>query len=363
MRRRERRASVLSSLSARGVVSAGVAVAVPAGGVLIASAPATAAPGDETPGTTAGSTTARPTLYYGARGASVRVLQTRLGVTVDGIFGPATATAVKVFQSSRGLVVDGIVGPLTWAKLGAAPAGTTPAPTTPPPTTPTTGTPTPGTPTAPACTVTSTTLRYGSSGQLVKVLQGRLALAVDGWFGPVTKLKVRTFQSANGLAADGIVGPLTWAKLGCAGTTPTTPTGPVVTTPTTPPVVTPPAPGTPTPGTSATAAAIIARAQSFTGVPYLWGGSTPAGFDCSGLTSYVFKQFGYYFPRTAAQQQAYFPRTNDPQPGDLLFYGAPAYHVAIYAGDGMMVDSPHPGSVVGTRKIYGTPSGYARVIR
>ena len=77
----------------------------------------------------------------------------------------------------------------------------------------------------------------------------------------------------------------------------------------------------------------------------------------------MFKSLGYYMPRTAAQQQAYFPRVTTPQPGDLVFYGYPAYHVAIYAGDGMMFDAALPGTTVGMRKIHGTPSGYARVVK
>ena len=138
------------------------------------------------------------------------------------------------------------------------------------------------------------------------------------------------------------------------------PTNPTPTNPT-PTNPTPPTP--PASTTSVTAAQIIAYAKTFQGVPYVWGGSTPSGFDCSGLVSYVFKQYGITMPRVAAQQQAYFPSTSNPQPGDLLFYGYPAYHVAIYLGDGMMIDAPHPGATVGVRAIYGTPSSYARVLR
>lgn len=345
----------------------------------MAAAPALAAPGDGTTSTGSTATTPRPVVFYGSRGASVTALQSRLGVAADGIFGPATLGAVKAFQRANGLYADGIVGPLTWAKIDGTVTST---PTTSTPSTPTTTTPprstTPSTPapstTSTACSTTSTTLRLGYSGQLVKVLQARVGLVVDGWFGPLTKAKVLEFQRANGLYADGIVGPLTWAKLGCTGPSApapasSTPTTPAPTTPSVPstPASTTPAPttsGSGTPSTTTgTAAQVIALAKSFTGTPYLWGGSTAAGFDCSGLTSYVFKQFGYYMPRTAAQQQAYFQPVSNPQPGDLLFYGAPAYHVSIYLGDGMMIDSPHPGSTVGARKIYGTPSGYARVIQ
>ncbi|PZP04764.1 MAG: cell wall lytic activity, partial [Dermacoccus nishinomiyaensis] len=173
----------------------------------------------------------------------------------------------------------------------------------------------------------------------VKSFQRSNGLYADGIVGKLTA-GVVSFQAQNGLYADGIVGKLTWSKLGCSTTTPTTPTPPTVpTTPTTPPTV-PTTPTTPAP--SATAAQIIAYAKTFQGVPYVWGGSTPSGFDCSGFVSYVFKQYGITMPRVSAQQQAYFPSTTNPQPGDLLFYGYPAYHVAIYLGDGMMIDAPHP---------------------
>lgn len=340
-------------LTLRSAVGAGVAVAVPAAGGLLASAPAHAlAPGSTTgssgsTGTSAGTaTTATKSLVsYGSRGTAVRTVQTKVGVPVDGIFGPATLAAVKSFQRSNGLVPDGVVGTLTWAKIGGGATtpstgtgSTTTKPSTPVVTTPTT-----------ACSTSSTIIGYGSQGQLVKLLQTRLGVSVNGWFNMTTKRAVQAFQTQNGLASDGVVGPLTWAKLGCTGSSATTTPVTDTTTPSTTGAV--------------TGDQIIAYAKSFSGTPYVWGGSTPNGFDCSGLTSYVFKRYGFVIPRTAAQQQAYFTRTSAPRPGDLLFYGSPAYHVAIYLGNGMMLDAPHPGAVVGVRAIYGNPSSYARVLR
>lgn len=104
----------------------------------------------------------------------------------------------------------------------------------------------------------------------------------------------------------------------------------------------------------------VAIAQRFLGVPYVWGGSTPSGFDCSGFTSYVYAQLGINLPHNAAAQQAMVTRMGTPQPGDLLFFGAPAYHVAIYLGNGMMIDAPKPGDHVKIQSIYQTPSGYGR---
>jgi len=88
---------------------------------------------------------------------------------------------------------------------------------------------------------------------------------------------------------------------------------------------------------------VLGIAASLAGIYYIYGGTTTAGFDCSGYTQYVFAKVGISLPRTAEQQrQATTPVTN-PQPGDLVFFGAPAHHMGIYAGNGMMWDSEQTG--------------------
>lgn len=93
---------------------------------------------------------------------------------------------------------------------------------------------------------------------------------------------------------------------------------------------------------------VINAAMKFLGVPYKWGGTSPKGFDCSGLMQYVFKRFGVNLPRTAALQS----RVGTPvsaaqaQPGDLLFFGQPVHHVGMYIGGGKMLNAPHTGAVV-----------------
>lgn len=129
---------------------------------------------------------------------------------------------------------------------------------------------------------------------------------------------------------------------------------------TTPPGSQPAPPPAPAPGT-VTGAMILAEVAKYNGVPYLWGGSTPAGFDCSGLTWYTFQQLGISLPRTAAQQRDATPWVNDPRPGDLIFFGYPAYHVGIYAGNGMMYDAGRPGIPTQYRAVFGGVSGYGRV--
>ncbi|MGO0576594.1 C40 family peptidase [Ornithinimicrobium panacihumi] len=106
---------------------------------------------------------------------------------------------------------------------------------------------------------------------------------------------------------------------------------------------------------------VLATAAAYTGIYYVYGGSTPAGFDCSGYTQFVFAQHGISLPRTAAAQQSYATPVSNPQPGDLVFFGYPAYHVGIYAGNGMMYDSGRPGIPTQLRAIFSGVSGYGRV--
>lgn len=124
---------------------------------------------------------------------------------------------------------------------------------------------------------------------------------------------------------------------------------PLVTSTTTPA----PAPSTPTAiaanvASSATANAVIANAKQYLGVPYVWGGSTPSGFDCSGFVSYVYRSVGISLPRTSSAQQNVGTRIsfNQLQPGDLVFKGSPAYHVGIYIGGGQYIHAPQTGDVV-----------------
>jgi peptidoglycan DL-endopeptidase CwlO len=109
------------------------------------------------------------------------------------------------------------------------------------------------------------------------------------------------------------------------------------------------------------AGGVLGIAASLAGTPYSYGGTSPStGFDCSGFTQYVFSKVGISLPRTAeAQRQAATPVSN-PQPGDLVFFGNPAGHVGIYAGGGMMWDSPHSGEVVSKRAIYSSNVTYGR---
>lgn len=95
-------------------------------------------------------------------------------------------------------------------------------------------------------------------------------------------------------------------------------------------------------------------------VPYVWGGSSvPPGLDCSGLVYWAAQQLGWGWPRlTAAGYQSASRGVSRASagPGSLLFWGHPAYHVAVNAGNGMMVEEPHPGAVARYVPIWGAPS-------
>jgi cell wall-associated NlpC family hydrolase len=112
----------------------------------------------------------------------------------------------------------------------------------------------------------------------------------------------------------------------------------------------------PDPGGSGRSSA-VAIAQRYLGVPYVWAGASPSGFDCSGFTMYVYAQLGIGLSHGATDQQ----RASTPvpisalQPGDLVFFGSASYsyHVGIYVGGGSMIHAPHTGAVVS----YGSISG------
>lgn len=105
---------------------------------------------------------------------------------------------------------------------------------------------------------------------------------------------------------------------------------------------------------------ILDAAASLTGIPYVWGGTSVRGFDCSGYTRHVYGRAGVSLPRTAAQQQRAVRRVRSPKPGDLVFFGSPAHHVGIYAGHGRMYDAPRRGRTTGLHRIWSSNVTYGR---
>jgi peptidoglycan hydrolase-like protein with peptidoglycan-binding domain len=118
-------------------------------------------------------------LGRGMAGEPVKRLQEKLGVPVDGQFGPATEKAVRDFQAKENIAVDGIAGPDTFTHMGLPEL---------------------------------VYLQVGSIGETVKKLQAELGITADGRYGPATANAVKEFQKKNGLVADGIAGPTTLAK-------------------------------------------------------------------------------------------------------------------------------------------------------
>lgn len=119
-------------------------------------------------------------LRRGLSGEPVRILQERLGLTADGIFGANTEAAVRSFQSENGLQVDGVAGPDTFMAMEL-----------------------------PQLVI----LHKPLHGEQVRLLQEALGLTADGKFGSGTEAAVKQFQSDNGLEADGFAGPQTLALL------------------------------------------------------------------------------------------------------------------------------------------------------
>jgi peptidoglycan hydrolase-like protein with peptidoglycan-binding domain len=119
-------------------------------------------------------------LKRGLAGEPVRRLQAKLGVPVDGEFGPNTEAALKKWQTEKGLSADGIAGPDTFMSMGL---------------------------------YELILLKQGTRGDTVKALQTKLGVGADGQFGSGTEKAVREYQKKNGLTADGLAGPATLAQM------------------------------------------------------------------------------------------------------------------------------------------------------
>ena len=174
-------------------------------------------------------------------------------------------------------------------------------------------------------------LRIGDEGAEVTEIQGQLIelgydVLADGEFGPAMADAIKSFQASHGIKSNGIVDSKTYAALL----------------------------GRDMPDNIGSSSAIVHRiltgAMQYMGVPYIFGGSTPYGFDCSGYVQYVFAQAGISIPRTAdVQFEVGTPvSTEELLPGDLVFFETYTYgasHVGIYVGDGDFIHASSSGGV------------------
>ncbi|MGW4651708.1 C40 family peptidase, partial [Kitasatospora sp. NPDC004289] len=124
-----------------------------------------------------------------------------------------------------------------------------------------------------------------------------------------------------------------------------------------------------TPWSADGAAAAIAFARSKIGLPYIWGGEGPAGYDCSGLTMMAWRRAGKSLTHFAADQYAESTPVSYAQlrPGDLVFWtdtgrARDIHHVAIYIGDDQMIEAPRPGTAIKQASLWimGRPDFYGR---
>ena len=171
----------------------------------------------------------------------------------------------------------------------------------------------------------ASSFQIGDQGSDVAEIQGQLAslgydVVADGDFGPATAEAVKAFQSANGLSADGLVGPSTYSALLGKSM-------PEVSR-----------------GSNYISRRVVQDSMRYIGVPYVFGGTSPSGFDCSGYVRYVFANAGIYLPRTAdAQYEVGYPvSSGELRAGDLVFFSTYDYgasHVGIYLGDGDFINA------------------------
>ncbi|MFL6160958.1 MAG: NlpC/P60 family protein [Jatrophihabitantaceae bacterium] len=114
-----------------------------------------------------------------------------------------------------------------------------------------------------------------------------------------------------------------------------------------------------------TGSQVVTSAEKYLGVPYVFGGTGGAGLDCSGLVQKAYGDLGIQLPRVAADQAHVGTAVlslGQAQPGDILAFGEPAHHVAIYLGNNMMIAAPEPGDHVKIQSVYETPSSIRRIV-
>ena len=230
-------------------------------------------------------------------------VQQALGVKADGVMGPQTRKALRRFQRRHGLPAVGLAGPRTRAALhlgGDAPQAAT-----------------------------------GSRRATLRDVQEKLGLDADGVAGPKTRAAIRDFQSENNLDLTGRLDPKTRsAIMGSSETSAASPRS---------------APSTDAaPAPASGLSAVVDAARQQIGKPYQSAGKGPGGFDCSGLTAFVFKAAGISLGSSSYAQygQGSAVQKSEIQAGDLVFFdsnGSGASHVGIATGPTTMISATSHG--------------------
>ena len=238
-----------------------------------------------------------------AAGTGLADVQRALGITADGVMGPQTRSALRRFQREHGLDVDGRVGSETRKALGLS---------------------------------SSRRSSSSTSGSSLADVQRKLGVEADGVIGPQTRSAIREFQSEHDLDATGRLDSATRKAILSSEDAPTS--GAKVRNVSS--TAEADAPAAPAEGVAAAVEA--ARAQI--GKPYQSAGKGPGGFDCSGLTAYVFRQAGTSLGSSSFAQygQGTSIQRSEIQAGDLVFFnsnGSGASHVGIATGPTSMISA------------------------
>jgi peptidoglycan hydrolase-like protein with peptidoglycan-binding domain len=285
-----------------------------------------------------------------AQGA-VKQLQSALNLPPTGEFNAETETSVRTLQARHGLTVDGIVGPDTWSLIGVhgqetltPPASVVPHATAAAHTVDAAAADTGLTPGPGGAAGSDAPTSTASGATAVEWLQAALHVPVDGEFGPETEAAVRRLQARHGLAVDGVVGPSTWAVVGVHNAVTLTPPASAL-------VATGSADGSS--GTSAASgsagtdegeasgviAQVIAAANEIATRPYVYGGGHGSfeseGYDCSGSVSYALHGGGLISsPEDSTELESY----GEPGPGRYITIYANSEH-AYMVIDGRRFDT------------------------
>jgi peptidoglycan DL-endopeptidase LytE len=268
------------------------------------------------------------TLAYGTHSEAVIVLKKKLKNLnmfegpIDDEYGVITEHYVKKFQSKYNLNVTGRVNKETMYKLIEIEKQHYLEPLT---------------------SLSEEKIDMGMYSEDVKVIQGALHYfgyyngKIDGIYGPLTKDAAKKFQEDHGIPVKTELDKQFVETLQAAQPKQTAvihtvkKIQPKETVKETVPVK---------------AGSIIETAKAHLGTPYVWGGESPGGFDCSGFIQYIFGQFGYSLPRTVADQWNATVPVEKPSVGDLVFfttYKAGPSHLGIYLGDGNFIHSGNNG--------------------